>query len=171
MSAFHKCEASIPQCVCLLQWNTYWMCEANRWFRLDAIACHKRMISFITTDKVVERVDSQFKVIFFDVLKCDSTFSWEKKLLITMNVLKFLHMEGACKCTFIMCWVYSDNTDSLQPCGNGYTQLWSYLTPISKYKALCLDYLLTSCSTLGSVSSSSESPPELDSSSSKFPTE
>ena len=38
------------------------------------------MISFITTDKVEERVDSQFKVIFFDVLKCDSTFSWEKKV-------------------------------------------------------------------------------------------
>ena len=78
------------------------------------------------------------------------------------NLLKTLHeIEGACKCTLIMRWVYSDNTDSLQPCRNGYTQLCN---------TLCLDYLLTSCCTLGSVSSSSESPTELDSSSSKFPT-
>ena len=31
-------------------------------------------------------------MIFFDVLKCDSTYNWEKKLLIIVNVLKFLHM-------------------------------------------------------------------------------
>ena len=29
-------------------------------------------------------------MIFFDVLKCDSTYNWEKKLLIIVNVLKFL---------------------------------------------------------------------------------
>ena len=40
----------------------------------------------------MENSYSQFKVIFFDVLKCDSTFNWEKKLLIIVNVLKFLHM-------------------------------------------------------------------------------
>ena len=32
-------------------------------------------------------------MIFFDVLKCDSTYNWEKKLLIIVNVLKFLHMS------------------------------------------------------------------------------
>ena len=31
-------------------------------------------------------------MVFFDVLKCDSTYNWEKKLLIRVNVLKFLHM-------------------------------------------------------------------------------
>ena len=41
----------------------------------------------------MENSYSQFKVIFFDVLKCDSTYNWEKKLLIIVNVLKFLHMS------------------------------------------------------------------------------
>ena len=87
------------------------------------------------------------------------------------NLLKTLReIEGACKCTLIMYWVYSKNTDSLQPCENAYAQLRSCLTPISKCKPLCLDYISpTSCCTLGSLSSSSESPTELDSSS-KLPT-
>ena len=42
----------------------------------------------------MENSYSQFKMIFFDVLKSDSTYNWEKKLLIIVNVLKFLHMRA-----------------------------------------------------------------------------
>ena len=56
------------------------------------------------------------------------------KRCVYKDLLKTLReIEGACKCTLIMWWVYSDNTNNLQPCGNAYAQLRRYLTPISKY--------------------------------------